>query len=113
MLLSDTKKSQSNHSLVSQNRILERIENMKTEDIVDMAEQAGLCDPRGLVHAYDQLEKFAKLVASAERDACLNIAERSMFVSENEDRNFGYRKACIKISRAIRLRWLYGKQKSI
>ena len=86
---------------------------MKTEDIIRMAAKAGLIEPRGFVYAYDQLEKFAKLVAEAERDACADVAQDSRFVSSSEDRKFGYNKACDKIARAIRRRFLLDIRKSI
>ena len=41
---------------------------MNREDIIRMAREAGLADSEGVVHAFYQLETFAALVASAERD---------------------------------------------
>jgi len=58
---------------------------MKTEDIVEMIEKAGLCEPRGFIDNFVQLERFANLVAAAEREACANIAkEESMRGLPNE-----------------------------
>ena len=51
---------------------------MNTEDIVEMVEQAGLCEPRGFIDAFDKLEKFANLVASAEREACAKIVDENL-----------------------------------
>ena len=46
---------------------------MTKEDIIRMAEEAGL-DP-DLWNYTDAFERFAALVASAEREACANICE--------------------------------------
>jgi predicted HAD superfamily phosphohydrolase len=47
---------------------------MNAEDIVRMAREAGLCDEEGMdsdsIVITDYLERFAKLVAAAEREAC-------------------------------------------
>ena len=48
---------------------------MNREDIVRMARESGFADSNGVVHAAYQLESFAALVASAEREACAKIAE--------------------------------------
>ena len=74
MLLSATKVLQNNHSWLRRTEFLERIENMKTEDIVEMIEKAGLCEPRGKIDNFAQLERFANLVAAAEREACAKLA---------------------------------------
>ena len=41
---------------------------MNREDIIRMARQSGMAGFDGVVHAMFQLERFAALVASAERD---------------------------------------------
>ena len=41
---------------------------MNREDIIRMAREAGFADSNGVVHAAYQLESFAALVASAERE---------------------------------------------
>ena len=41
---------------------------MNREDIIRMARGVGLSDAEGVVHAFYQLERFAALVASAERE---------------------------------------------
>jgi hypothetical protein len=54
---------------------------MNREDIIRMAREAGLDDPHAVVHAYcelkltDHLERFAALVAAAEREACAKVVE--------------------------------------
>ena len=40
-----------------------------------MAREAGLADSNGVVHAFYQLERFAALVAAAEREACAKLVE--------------------------------------
>ena len=40
---------------------------MDREDIIRMAREAGFADSNGVVHAFYQLERFAALVAAAER----------------------------------------------
>ncbi len=50
---------------------------MTRDDIIRMAREAGInndCD--GIWCEADQLERFAALVASAERDACADICEQ-------------------------------------
>ena len=46
---------------------------MNREDIIRMAREAGLADSNGVVHAFYQLERFAALVAAAEREACAAV----------------------------------------
>jgi len=54
---------------------------MTREEIIRMAKEAGLDDPHAVVHAYcelkltDHLERFAALVAAAEREACAKLVE--------------------------------------
>ncbi len=48
---------------------------MKKEDIIRMAREAGFADSNGVVHAFYQLERFAALVAAAERNACAKVVE--------------------------------------
>jgi hypothetical protein len=77
---------------------------MKTEDIVEMIEKAGLCEPRRFIDNFIQLERFAKLVASAERDACAGLAERRMLIDKNKDKRIGHHHACKTIAEDIRSR---------
>ena len=48
---------------------------MTREDIIRMAREAGLADSNGVVHAFYQLERFAALVAAAEREACAKVCD--------------------------------------
>lgn len=52
---------------------------MNREDIIRMAEEAGLDPMQDTLCSFDgfeaQFTKFAQLVAAHERDACANIAE--------------------------------------
>jgi len=77
---------------------------MKTEDLVEMVEKAGLCEPRGIIDAFDKLERFAALVASAEREACAGLAERRMLRGDNDDQKLGHHHACKSIAKEIRAR---------
>ena len=46
---------------------------MDREDIIRMAREAGFADSNGVVHAFYQLERFAALVAAAEREKSLRL----------------------------------------
>jgi hypothetical protein len=46
---------------------------MNKDDIARMAREAGFADSEGVVHAAYQLERFANLVAAAEREACAKL----------------------------------------
>jgi len=48
---------------------------MTKEDIIKLAREAGLADSNGVVHAFYQLERFAALVAAAEREACAKVCD--------------------------------------
>ena len=48
---------------------------MKTEDLVEMIEKSGLCEPRKFIDNFVQLERFDALVASAEREACAKLCD--------------------------------------
>jgi len=41
---------------------------MNQEDIIKLARKAGFADSNGVIHAFYQLERFAALVAAAERN---------------------------------------------
>lgn len=47
---------------------------MKREDIIRMAREAGMLAPQYRDHA-EHLERFAALVAAAEREACAELAD--------------------------------------
>ena len=49
---------------------------MDTEDIVRMAREVGYGDALADLHA-PALERFAKLVAAAEREACAKVVEQA------------------------------------
>ena len=59
---------------------------MKREEMVMMAKEAGICmgnsillpAPNGQVEA---LERFAALVAAAEREACAKVCEEHVFIA--------------------------------
>jgi len=55
---------------------------MNREDIIRMAHEASLCDANGedddSVNIAGQLERFAALVAAAEREACAKLAESTV-----------------------------------
>ena len=52
---------------------------MNRDNIIRMAREAGLCDSNGedddSVNIVDHLERFAGLVAAAEREACAKVCE--------------------------------------
>jgi hypothetical protein len=99
--------------LVTQNRILERIENMKTEDILSMAQEAKFFVKDNEAYSpssqedhelTEHLERFAALVAAAEREACAGLAERRMLIDKNKDKRIGHHHACKTIAEDIRSR---------
>lgn len=55
---------------------------MTRSNIIRMAYEAGLCDVNGedddSVNIADHLERFAVLVAAAEREACAKLAESTI-----------------------------------
>jgi phosphoserine phosphatase len=67
---------------------------MTQEDIIRMAREAGLapiysaCDEPGVRYAYEdwdeELERFAALVAAAEREACAKVCEDASKPREGE-----------------------------
>ena len=54
---------------------------MTRDDIIRMAREVGLCDEDGRdsdsIVITDYLERFAKLVAAAEREACAKVVEQA------------------------------------
>ena len=54
---------------------------MNREDIIRMGHEAGLCEANGeddnSIYISKYLERFAKLVAEAEREACATIIQRA------------------------------------
>jgi virulence-associated protein VapD len=51
---------------------------MTRDDIIRMARKAGFADAQGTVHAAYQLEHFAALVATAEREACAKVCQEEI-----------------------------------
>ena len=73
---------------------------MTREDIIRMARESGFADSNGVVHAFYQLERFAALVAAAEREACAKVADE-----QAQDEPYGHAKfRCGNIAAAIRAR---------
>jgi len=59
---------------------------MNREDVIRMAQEAGLRHPvMGEVsYSYFKLAKFAALVAAAERESCANVAAWILKMPEND-----------------------------
>ena len=53
---------------------------MNRNDIIRMAREAGLCDEDGYSYSGNMpdIERFAALVAAAEREACAEICDQQM-----------------------------------
>jgi hypothetical protein len=51
---------------------------MTDEDIIRMAEKAGLVDTANAPWLMEFLERFAKLVAEAEREECAKVAQETV-----------------------------------
>ena len=75
---------------------------MNRDDIIRMAREAGLFDV--YEGKRDKFERFAALVAAAEREACAGLAERRLLDDDNADRRIGHHHACKSIADAIRAR---------
>ena len=75
------------------------------EDIIRMARDSGLgflFEDHLLVH--DELERFAALVAAAEREACARVAENRMLLDASVKENVAHHTACKNIAADIRSR---------
>lgn len=59
---------------------------MKRDDIIRMAREAGMLAPQYRDHA-EHLERFAALVASAEREACAKLCEDLRDLGEEDRAN--------------------------
>jgi len=61
---------------------------MKPEDIIRMAREARLAEPSHSFNPWgasqEALERFAALVAAAEREACANVAAWILKMPEND-----------------------------
>ena len=60
---------------------------MTRDDIVRMYEKANGWSPEGWDKTVDELERFAALVAAAEREACAEVCDEIYVNSECEDRS--------------------------
>ena len=78
---------------------------MTREDIIRMAHDAGLCEANGedddSVNISRYLERFAKLVAEAEREACATLAQETVCSKHVPT---GYEIYGTKVAKAIRAR---------
>lgn len=74
---------------------------MNKDDIIRMAREAGLSNDFGnLGYPYfPELERFAALVAAAEREACAKVCENGTFLHEFSPEAV-YSRACAKAIRA-------------
>lgn len=86
---------------------------MKTEDIVRMAQEAKFFVQDNEAYSpsnqedfelTEHLERFAALVAAAEREECAGLAERRMLIDKSKDRRIGHHHACQEIATDIRAR---------
>ena len=81
---------------------------MTDKEIIEMAHKSGLhlaTDVNWMpIIGLEYLEKFAKLVAEKEREACAKIAENRILHDENKDIKKGYLFAQQSIAQDIRTR---------
>ena len=56
---------------------------MSRDDIISMYQKANGWSPKGFENTVDELERFAALVAAAEREACAKLVEPSADHREN------------------------------
>jgi hypothetical protein len=68
---------------------------MTQDEIMKMARKAGFADSNGVIHAAYQLESFAALVASAEREACAKVCD-----DLDKMRGYSYADKCATAIRA-------------
>lgn len=54
---------------------------MNREDIIRMAREAGLNNPLWIEGDYEIIERFAKLISAAERDACAKVCDEQQLRS--------------------------------
>lgn len=86
---------------------------MNKDDIIRMAREAGMDAPREIVvnnywtADYDDIERFAALVAAAEREACANVCATHAKVYAELPKTMttdAAWAACVDLSGAIRAR---------
>ena len=70
---------------------------MTRDDVIRMAREAGILAPQYRDHV-EQLERFAALVAAAEREACAVVCD------DFEHSNWGYMQGSVLCAAAIRAR---------
>ena len=75
---------------------------MTREDIIRMAREAGFSE--WAVQTPKDLERFAALVAAAEREACAQAAEDRKHLYPEIDVDHHYNQACTHCAAAIRAR---------
>jgi hypothetical protein len=80
---------------------------MTRDDIIKLAREAGMAFQPGLGVAMadeQKLERFAALVAAAEREACAKEAENRTLLDDSNARRIGYYTARDSIASCIRAR---------
>ena len=81
---------------------------MNREDIIRMAREAGFKHPEAVGQcedfAYFDLERFAALVAAAEREACAKVCDEYSAVGKIEEFDRGWLACAKAISNIIRAR---------
>ena len=76
---------------------------MTRDDIIRMAREAGISKPWDQEPVkWETLERFANLVAAAEREACAKVAEDTGNISGNMNKT--WRNGCFDAAFAIRAR---------
>lgn len=85
---------------------------MTTDDILRMAREAGLIpdnshpmpETRYMREKADALQRFAALVAAAERDECAKVCKDEMIDEEQCNDDVAYNAGCFDCAAAIRAR---------
>jgi len=79
---------------------------MNQEDIIRMGHAAGLCDADGedddSVNIFLHLERFAKLVAEAEREACADIENKLHLITGGAHRTYSSRELFDHMNQGIK-----------
>ena len=70
---------------------------MNRDDIIRIYEKANGWSPEGWDKTVDELERFAALVAAAEREACATLCDK---ISDDDGFEGGYADNCAKAIRA-------------
>ena len=80
-------------------------------NIIELAKQAGLKRHQeqapgidGVVGSWADLEAFAALIKTQEREACAGLAERRLLIDKNKNRIIGFHHAVKEIAADIRAR---------